>query len=436
MSQMETLAIEVKNLTKSYKIYNNPNDRLKEAVHPLKKIYHEEFKAIDDLSFKVKKGQAVGIIGKNGSGKSTLLKMITGVLTPTEGIIKVNGKVAALLELGAGFNPDLTGLENIYLNGTLMGYSKIEMEKKINDIVMFADIGEFINQPVKMYSSGMFARLAFAVAVNVEPDILIIDEALSVGDIYFQAKCIAKMKELTEKCTVLFVSHSLDVIKSFCDSAILMDKGKLLEIGPVKRIAQIYENMVNQEVADMKRVQSLESLVISSGQRSQDIEFLVEEDSEFSKRANEFRSGTGEARFIRADLLVNGKVVNKIPFGEMVTLRLLMQYYKDVDTEGTVGYMVRNNNGVDIFGMNIFNKARLLPKMKKGGIIEVNFSFRNLLSESGKYTVSLGLKPKPFEPVYFDSVSVATVFEVPKIENNYVPGLIFVDNSIDLRLIQ
>lgn len=434
MSESTCIMLEVSNVTKSYKIYDDPVDRLKETMHPLKKKYHKEFVAVNNVSFQVKKGQTVGIIGKNGSGKSTLLKMITGVLTPSIGTIRVHGKIAALLELGAGFNPELTGIENIYLNGTIMGYSKDEMKQKVNDIIDFADIGDFINQPVKMYSSGMFARLAFAVAINVDPDILIVDEALSVGDIYFQAKCITKMKELAKKSTILFVSHSMDVIKSFCNTAVLLNKGELIEYGPVKDIAQKYENMVNQEIADLNKVKSLD-VMLSSDKGFKKGSLTSEVDEKFQKLANQFRSGTGEAKFIRADLLVNGKEASVIPFGAFVTLRLLVKYDIDVDTEGTIGYMVRNHNGVDVFGMNIYNKAKLLPKMRKGDLLEVQFTFKNILSESGKYTISVGLKPKPFEPLYFDSVSVAAVFEVPHIENNYVPGLLFVDNTIELEVI-
>ncbi|MED4599476.1 ABC transporter ATP-binding protein [Paenibacillus validus] len=422
------IIIDVKDLTKIYKIYDHPKDRLKETLNPTGKKYHKEFAALNKISFQIGRGEAVGIIGKNGSGKSTLLKIITGVLTPSSGNIAVHGKVAALLELGAGFNPDLTGIENIYLNGTLMGYSKDEMDKKISEIISFADIGEFINQPVKMYSSGMFARLAFSVAINVDPDILIIDEALSVGDIYFQAKCIAKMKQLAEKSTILFVSHSMDSIKSFCNKGILLSKGEIVKIGEVKEVAQTYENMINQEVADMNKVKSLESFM--SGESDVEKELAIENDLEFEARANQFRSGTGEAKFIRADLLVDGKISNIIPFGSTVTLRLIAKYYVDVDTEGTIGYMVRNHNGVDVFGMNIYNTAKLVPTMKSGQLLETNFTFKNLLSESGKYTVSIGLKPKPFEPLYFDNVSIAVVFEVPPIEKNYVPGLIFVENKI------
>ncbi|WP_217560474.1 ABC transporter ATP-binding protein [Paenibacillus sp. GbtcB18] len=428
------VAIELKELSKIYKIYDNPIDRLKESLHFSEKSYHKEFVAINNLSFEILKGDTVGIIGKNGSGKSTLLKMITGVLNPSRGEININGKIAALLELGAGFDFNLTGIENIYLNGTLMGFSKQEMDQKIDNIVSFADIGDFINQPVKMYSSGMFARLAFSVAINVDPDILIVDEALSVGDIYFQAKCIAKMKELAQKCTILFVSHSMDTIKSFCNKAILIDKGQLLEIGDVKKVAQRYENMVNQEIADMKKVMSLESM-LQSGESSVLNQVSIEEDPNFLKLAEQFRSGTGEAKFIRADLLVNGKETTTIPFGATVTLRLLAKYAVDVETEGTVGYMVRNHNGVDIFGMNIYNAARLLPPMKRGQVAEIKFIFKNLLSESGKYSISIGLKPKPFEPVYFDSVSIAAVFEVPPIQDNYVPGLMYVDNQVEVDLL-
>lgn len=206
---MTDIAISVKHLTKVYKLYNQPIDRLKEALNPFKKSYHKDFYALNDVSFEIKKGETVGIIGKNGAGKSTLLKIITGVLTPTSGSVQVNGKIASLLELGAGFNPDYTGLENIYFQGSLMGYTREEMESKVDDILTFADIGEFIHQPVKTYSSGMFARLAFSVAINVEPDILIVDEALSVGDMAFQAKCFNKFKEFQRlNKTILFVTNS------------------------------------------------------------------------------------------------------------------------------------------------------------------------------------------------------------------------------------
>lgn len=235
------IAIKVENLSKCYKIYEKPIDRLKESIHPLGKKYHREFYALKDVSFEIKKGDLIGIVGKNGSGKSTLLKMITGVVTPTSGNIKVNGRISALLELGAGFNPEFTGLENIYMNGTIMGYSRDEMNERLENIINFADIGDFINQPVRMYSSGMFARLAFALSINVDPDILIVDEALAVGDVRFQQKCYAKFEEFRKNGrTILFVSHSLDVIKMYCNKAILLNDGGLLQEGKPKDVVNFY----------------------------------------------------------------------------------------------------------------------------------------------------------------------------------------------------
>lgn len=237
----DNVAIRVENLTKVYKLYDKPVDRLKESLHPFRKTYHREFYALKDVSFEIKKGETVGIIGKNGSGKSTLLKIITGVLTPTSGMVQVNGKVSALLELGAGFNPEMTGIENIYLNGTIMGYTKEEMDTKIDDILSFADIGDFVCQPVKSYSSGMFARLAFAVSINVDPDILIVDEALAVGDLRFQLKCMDKFTEFREKGkTILFVTHDINSVKRFCSSCIWINEGEVQAAGNTDEITDLY----------------------------------------------------------------------------------------------------------------------------------------------------------------------------------------------------
>ena len=223
---MKKNAIEIKNLTKEYQMYAKPKDRLKEALHPLRKTYHEVFYALKDLDVVVKEGEMIGFIGENGSGKSTLLKIITGVLTQTSGEIKVNGKIAALLELGSGFNPEYNGIDNIYLNGMVLGFSREEIDEKLEDIVNFADIGDHIYQPVKTYSSGMFVRLAFAVAINVEPEILIVDEALAVGDLEFQLKCMEKFTEFrNEGKTILFVSHDINAVRRFCDRVYWLQNG-------------------------------------------------------------------------------------------------------------------------------------------------------------------------------------------------------------------
>ena len=235
---MSDIAIKIEHLTKVYKIFDKPTDRVKEALNPFGKRYSKDFYALNDLNIEIKKGETVGIIGKNGAGKSTLLKIITGVLTPTSGNIHVNGRIASLLELGAGFNPEMTGIENIYMNGSIMGYSKEDMDARLQNIVDFADIGEFINQPVKMYSSGMFARLACAVNAFVEPDILIVDEALSVGDMKFQVKCMDKMKSLMDGgCTVLFVSHDINAIRRLCTRAVWFNSGTLMLDGDVNFVA-------------------------------------------------------------------------------------------------------------------------------------------------------------------------------------------------------
>lgn len=260
------IAIKVENLTKIYHLYDKPQDRLKEALNPFKKSYHHDFYAMNDVSFEIKKGETVGIVGKNGAGKSTLLKMITGVLTPTSGSIEIHGKIASILELGAGFNPEMTGLENIYLYGTLTGFSKEEIDQKKDAIAAFADIGDFLYQPIKGYSSGMLARLAFASAINIDADILIVDEALSVGDMVFQAKCMAKMTSLMEQgVTVLFVSHDTHSVKTLCNQAVFIDKGKLIDFGDVGSVTDQYIEMNHCAVAEnLKELEMQETLETDS----------------------------------------------------------------------------------------------------------------------------------------------------------------------------
>lgn len=239
------IAIRTKGISKSYRLYSEPIDRLKEALNPFNKRYHHDFFALRDISFDVAQGEVLGIVGNNGAGKSTLLKILTGVLTPTSGEVEVHGKIASLLELGAGFNPEYTGMENIYFQGTLMGFTRPEMAEKVDEIVAFADIGEFIHQSVKMYSSGMFARLAFAVATSVKPDILIIDEALSVGDGAFARKSFDRIMELREGgCTILFCSHSLYQIEVLCNKVMWIDQGKIQALGESGGVVRAYQRFL------------------------------------------------------------------------------------------------------------------------------------------------------------------------------------------------
>lgn len=245
---MTETVIEINHLTKKYDMYKKPSDRLKEALSPTRKTYHEVFYALNDVNVKVEKGEMIGFIGENGSGKSTILKIITGVLTPSEGEVKIEGNIAALLELGSGFNPEYSGYENIFLNGMVLDYSREEMAEKVDDIINFADIGDHLYQPVKTYSSGMFVRLAFAVAINVDPDILIVDEALAVGDLEFQLKCMEKFTELRNAGkTILFVSHDVNAVRRFCDRVYWLKNGVVEAEGETMEITETYENFLKKK---------------------------------------------------------------------------------------------------------------------------------------------------------------------------------------------
>lgn len=245
---MAEYAIDIQNITKTYNMYKKPSDRFKEALNPLKKSYHDLFYALKDVTMQIEKGEMIGFVGENGSGKSTILKIITGVLTPTSGTMKIDGKISALLELGSGFNPEYSGYENIFLNGMVLGFSREEMEERVDDVIQFADIGDHLYQPVKTYSSGMFVRLAFAVAINVDPDILIVDEALAVGDLEFQLKCMEKFTEIKNSGkTILFVSHDVNSIRRFCDRTFWLKNGEIVESGDTMDVTTNYENFLKKK---------------------------------------------------------------------------------------------------------------------------------------------------------------------------------------------
>lgn len=246
---LSDIAISAKNLTKTYRIFGHPGDRIKQALTLGRVHLHKEFTALKDVSFEIKKGDSLGIIGRNGSGKSTLLQLICGILKPTSGSVEVNGRISALLELGAGFNPEFTGRENVFFQGAVMGVSREEMTRRFDDIAAFADIGEFIDQPVRIYSSGMFVRLAFAVAVNVDPDILIVDEALAVGDMEFQERSISRMKSLQSNgTTILLVSHSIPAVRNFCRHAIWLDGGGVMQSGEADQVCFAYQEHIDQDL--------------------------------------------------------------------------------------------------------------------------------------------------------------------------------------------
>lgn len=333
------IAIKVENLSKVYKLYNAPIDRMKESLHPFKKNYHKEFYALNDVSFEIKKGECVGIVGKNGSGKSTILKIITGVLTPTSGNVTVSGRIAALLELGSGFNPEYTGMENIYFQGNLMGLSLKEMDLKLDDILKFADIGDFIHQPFKSYSSGMSARLAFAVAIHVDPDILIVDEALSVGDFQFQQKCLRRINQFVESGkTILFVSHDTTSLKIFCDSGILLQKGNMLMYSDITEVCDYYFGM------DVGNIESKNdyNVIRSSNQEIDDMEQI----------SSTKLYGDGKALITHVGLYdKHGHLINQAKQGSEIKLKVRFSVKQDLYSV-LIGIMFKDEKGVGVFGVN------------------------------------------------------------------------------------
>lgn len=429
------IAIKVENLSKVYKLYNAPIDRMKEALHPFKKSYHKDHYALNNINFEVHKGDVVGIIGRNGAGKSTLLKIITGVLSPTYGTIRTVGNIAALLELGSGFNPEYTGMENIYFQGNLMGFTKEEIDKKLQIILDFADIGEFINQPFKTYSSGMSARLAFAVAINVEPEILIVDEALSVGDMAFQAKCSLRMKQLKDSgVTIFFVSHSLATVKSLCNKALYINKGEMVAYGDVKEICQLYEKEINQSFTGIKEI--IHDIDSNNEEMLKDDNIhLSEINPFFQKNCNIYRAGDNGAEITNVLLIVNDVVTNQVELGDKVKLRVSVKYNRDIFTEGTIGYMIQNMQGVNVVGYNIYNSGKLLPPTNKGDILIFDFEFVNILAP-GEYTISIGVKSEPVQPVFLDQVQLAADMVVLPIKDNYVPGVFYTENCYKYEIIK
>lgn len=379
---MGNFAIESSNLTKIYYLYNDPKDRILETLKIGKRVYHQEFVALNKVSFNVEKGEVVGIIGTNGAGKSTLLKIITGVLAPTDGQIKINGKVSALLELGAGFNQECSGLENIYLNGRMMGYSRKEMDARCQQIIDFADIGEFINQPVKMYSSGMFARLAFAVAINVAPDILIVDEALSVGDIFFQNKCFKKFDELKRKgVTILFVSHDIGSVRQMCSRAIWLEKGHVKAIGEAPDICDMYmdEKRKSSEYVSghIKDEVVSDAGIVPCNEKKVYPRVAYQEDRFKNDRVA-----------IRSVFFEDSKhePVNVLHVDCEYETHIVVECLADINSM-IIGFVLENNKGLPLFDINNFISQQEVIKGKKGQIIEIVYRYKLPRIMNGLYLV-------------------------------------------------
>ncbi|MEE0419930.1 MAG: ABC transporter ATP-binding protein [Lachnospiraceae bacterium] len=381
---MSKTAIQVTDVTKIYKLYDRPKDRLKESLGLTRKKCYQEHYALNHINFEVEKGETVGIIGTNGSGKSTMLKLITGVLTPTEGKIEVDGRISALLELGAGFNMEYTGIENVYLNGSMIGFSKSEIDAKLQDILDFADIGEFVHQPVKSYSSGMFVRLAFAVAINIDPEILIVDEALSVGDVFFQAKCYRKFEEFKKQGrTILFVSHDLGSITKYCDRAILLNRGEKIFEGTPKETVDIYKKVLVGQFDPSELEQDMDANDITKLSTDKEWKEKIQVNPELIEYGEKSAEITDYAL-----LDDNGLITNTFMKGSTFSVRMKITFHEEIK-EPIFAFTIKNLQGIELTGTNTMYEKVDVPPMKAGETKEVTFTQR-LDLQGGEYLISLG----------------------------------------------
>jgi len=402
MSSKE-VAIRIDNLSKVYQIYNKPSDRLKQLLFGNnKKKYYREFSALQNIDFEIKRGETVGIVGKNGSGKSTLLQIIAGTLTPSHGNIQVNGRVAALLELGSGFNPEFTGRENVFLNGAILGISQEEMEQRFEEIITFADIGDFIDQPVKTYSSGMYVRLAFSIAINVEADILIVDEALAVGDTKFQIKCIEKMKEIKQNgTTILFVSHAGEQVKRFCEKGIWLEHGVVKEIGTAANVVNHYEDLLQMDI-----------LANQMNENSIELNEEIEE-----------THATEESTILAS---IKNVSLNKIRLNTFDELIVTVEYqiYTEFVPNFLLGVALYGGDRKYIFGPNTHLDKYEVPNSKGQHIVQ--YKIPSLPLMSGTYFIDVG--------IFVDSGIVCLDYknEIQKInvESDYFSeGLVYIEHE-------
>jgi len=430
------MVVDVRNLTKTYNIYTKPIDRLRETFNPFGKKYHAIINSLQNVTFSASKGDIVGIIGKNGSGKSTLLKILAGVLTLTSGEIKIKGRISSILELGTGFNPEFTGIENIYHVGLISGYSKEEMDRKIQCIKDFADIGDFINQRVKIYSSGMYIRLAFAVAINVEPEILLIDEALAVGDMNFQAKCMSKFKQLVEKgVTVLLVTHDTNTVKSLCNSCLYLKSGSVEYFGEAKVAVDKYlfdmRLEMNKELMGQQNENTIVFKPIEICDSNDSNKPIFIKNDQFEKKMALFRHGSGEARIVNVQILdFSGNLINAIGFNERVIIRCHILF--NSPAEIAVCYHIRDNKNIELIGSDSYvENYGTINGMKNEKII-VDF-VTNLPLQEGYYNLLVLLSIPVLSnknAIFVDWVENAYVFQVLQRQPYKIWDKVYVENNL------
>jgi lipopolysaccharide transport system ATP-binding protein len=434
----EEVAISLNNVSKCFKRYARPIDRLKEILLP-SRSYAQEFWALRDISFEIKKGETMGIIGRNGAGKSTLLQLICRTLTPTSGEVQVHGRVAALLELGAGFNPEFTGRDNVYMNGAIMGLSKVEVDDRFDNIAAFADIKDFVDQPVKTYSSGMYVRLAFASAIHVNPDILIVDEALAVGDMFFQAKCMARMRQMMESgVTVLFVSHDIGSVKSLCNSCVFLENGSISSIGKADIVVNQYlkksrhkleedlekeNNILNNQSASSNSLTSLSKI------NFKDIteEFLHIDHNGYGSKQALIES----FRFLDS----SGNHTNQFQWGEKVTIQVISHFIAGTK-DYSIGFLIRDIYGLDIFGTNLKYEKNNLIKLEDEQRIVVSFTF-NLFLQPNTYTLTLAVSTvnEQGEDVICDWHDNIFVFKINRSSFYSTETKVYIPTETDIKII-
>jgi len=399
---MQDIAVSVKNISKKFRLFNSPKERLKEALHPFDKKYHKEFWALKDVSFDVPKGQTLGIVGRNGSGKSTLLQILCSILQPTSGEVAVNGTISALLELGSGFNPEFTGRQNVFMKGMLMGFSREEIKKRLPAIEAFADIGEFIDQPIKIYSSGMSLRLAFAVAINVDPDILIIDEALSVGDELFQRKCFSRIEALRASgATILFVSHSSNAIVELCDRALLMDAGEKLTDGNPKQVVGRYQKLLYAPVEKYEflreQIRQTDEQPLSASESTEKAPKKLPDHSAQESFDPNLRCGStihyeSSGAHIESPAVITlaGDQVNNLIRGKRYIFTYSVRFSKDADYVH-FGMLIKTVSGVELGGgVTAKSYQDRVISVKEGESYRVTFNFLCALNP-GFYFLNAGV---------------------------------------------
>lgn len=441
---MDNKSIIVNNLSKIYKIYNKPSDRVKEFLSLNTKKLHNDFKALDDVSFTLEKGDRLGIVGENGSGKSTLLKILSNVLTPSSGNVLVNGKVTSLLELGTGFNPELSGKENVYQNGMIFGYSKEEMHERYEKIYEFAEIGDFIDQPLKTYSSGMMLRLAFGCSVFVDPDILIVDEALSVGDAYFQNKCFYKIKQLIDKgVTFIYVTHNPDSVKTLCNKGIMLEHGKMIQEGTSEFVSNYYIKTLYEKQNKSNWYARESSNASKSYQKEaaidKEVSVLFNVSEVFEKRVSPLRTGTWAARIRNIELFNSkGESTDHVYHGDELTVRIHFETYEKMPKNFDLGVGIHDDKDLEIIQFTASDEGLVLEGLDAGEKVIVDFIFTNIL-RPGRYNITAGLcvlskseitKPYHTTELVFDNCVGGLVFEVSNVLKKAVYGKVSVPVKI------